>query len=320
MQALLQIAAPVAFLPEKIVSIDELAQAERFQRDVAELKSEFGYRQIYVAEQRDHVDLAVAAARKCLKLAGIESRRLSAVILASHFQNAGWERIAQLRIHAELALQSSAVVLDVTTGNCTGLLRALAVACGLMQAHPTWRQVLVIGSDCVDPRFVRRRIDKRVFGDGACALLVTRPDVPAGGLRFLLRTPPAAYADPSFRDISQLDSRREQDMLRAFITGAESVVTQALNEAEISVDALSVVATTNYGTRFWDHVLARPTVPASLRFGETLPTVGHVPTSDVLYNLLAAHKAGRVVNGKSVLLLALGIGISCEAAVLQTCS
>ena len=322
MMTSINLVSPVSFLPSKVLSLSELSLIERFQKNAEALKNEIGYQNIFVAgDTEDHVDLAIAAGKKCLASCGAKPEQITAVLMCSHFKSASWERITQLRVHAEFGLSPECSVTDISTGNCTGLLRTLALAFAMINTSAQPQRILLLGSDRLDQRFVRRRFGDRVFGDGASALLLTSGDDSLFEPKLRMTHAPTTWVDPSFLDISRLNDnvRVEAAMLSAFRTGAEKVVKAALQSASLQPSDLCLIATTNYGARFWHDMFDKLALPMALMYCETLPKVGHVATSDVLYNVLAADRAGLLVKNKQVLMISLGIGIACEALTLEVC-
>jgi 3-oxoacyl-[acyl-carrier-protein] synthase-3 len=316
----IHLVAPVSFLPSRVLTLSELSIIERFQKDAEMLRNDVGYQQIYLAgETEDHVDLAIAAGKKCLDASGAKPEQITAVLMCSHFKSGSWERIGQLRVHAELGLAPECSVTDIATGNCTGLLRTLALAHAMVLSSDRPQRILVLASDRLDQRFVRRRVGSRIFGDGASAMLITSSEDSFFAPKLKMTHLPATWVIPSFLDISRLngDTAVEAAMLRAFKIGAEKVATNTMESASLRPTDLCLIATTNYGPRFWHSMFDKLALPMELIYRETLPKVGHVATSDVLYNVLSADRDGLVIKGKKILLISTGIGIACEAMTLE---
>lgn len=295
------------FLPEKIASIDELARIERFQSDLPMIKDTLGYRQVHVATQDDNVALAVRAGRLVLERHGIDAHAIDAVVVCGHFEDAEWQRISTCRIHSDLALRPDCTVFDVKTGNCTGAFQGIAVARGLLAGFG-FQHVLVLCADKLNTRFVRRRIGRRVFGDGACGFVVT----PGGGELELIGRP-QAVTDPRFLRIDKLTPDIETEMLASFRAAAATIVGQALDSAGVKAADVGLIFTTNYEARFWARIFQDTGLNEGAWRGDGLASIGHVPVSDPLINYVRHRVEHGVEKGSPVLFLSVGLGVSAQA-------
>lgn len=136
------------------------------------------------SESEDEVSLAQRAAEAALARAQVDAADVDFVVATS----TTFLRLPSLAatLHSRLLLREECGALDVG-GSCAGLIYALATASGLLQSGAP-RAALIVASEAHSRRLAPPRLPGELcglFGDGACALVVTTAESApeAGALR-----------------------------------------------------------------------------------------------------------------------------------------
>jgi 3-oxoacyl-[acyl-carrier-protein] synthase-3 len=162
------------YLPERVVTNDELARLHGLETSDAWIVERTGIRQRhFAAEGETASDMGAAAARDALARTGTDPREVDAVIVATATPDSGFPSTA-VRIQAKIGA-TRGFGFDVSAA-CTGFVYALGVADAMMRAGQA-RCVLVIGTE-VYSRIMdwTDRGTCVLFGDGAGAVLLRAGD------------------------------------------------------------------------------------------------------------------------------------------------
>lgn len=171
-----------AYLPERIVTNDELTELLKVDRDWIYKRT--GIRQRHVAAAFEVTsDLAAHAASAALQDAGIEPEALNLILVATSTPDMMMPSTAtqvQRKIGA-----TNAAALDINAA-CSGFVYGLVIADQFIRTG-SMHHILVIGADTFT-RYVDRSSSHTsiIFGDGAGALIVSRTTGEKGLLYFEL--------------------------------------------------------------------------------------------------------------------------------------
>src|SRR5277367_3286112 len=177
-----QVAGCGAYLPERVLTNDELARRLDTSDEWIRQRTGIGERRI-AAEGELTSDLAVAAAARALERAGMSGNDLDLIVLATATPDQTFPSTA-VKVQARLGMKHGAAF-DVQAV-CSGFMFALATADNALRLGQA-RTALVIGAETFS-----RILDWEdrgtcvLFGDGAGAVVLRAVPAAAPGGRFIL--------------------------------------------------------------------------------------------------------------------------------------
>lgn len=127
--------------------------------------------------KEDEVTLGAKAAEQALNSAEVDPEAVDVLVVTSA-TSLGFPSLAAL-LHSRLLLREACTALDVG-GACVGVIHALATAKALL-AHSRRRVALVVASEVNSRRLSGPHVPgefRGLFGDGACAFVLSRSDSP----------------------------------------------------------------------------------------------------------------------------------------------
>jgi 3-oxoacyl-[acyl-carrier-protein] synthase-3 len=279
-------------------------------------------------EGRGNADMAYRASIRALKDAGMDARDLDAIIMGT--------------VTPDYPFPSSACVLEDMLGvknafsfdvnaACSGFLNALAVADSFVQTGMIGN-ALVVGSDALSRLLNwKDRSTCILFGDGAGAVVLgASRDGERGILSTRLRTdgsyvktlyvPAGGSLKPanleSVRKNEHTITMNGKEVFKVAVRSMEEVSREALDEAGVGVDELSLVIPHQANLRIITALADRLGVPMS-KVMVNLDRYGNTSAASVPVALDEARREGRIRRGDVVLLNAFGAGFAWGAAVIR---
>ncbi len=279
-------------------------------------------------EGKGNADMAYRASIRALKDAGMEAKDLDAIIMGT--------------VTPDYPFPSSACVLEDMLGArkvfsfdvnaaCSGFLNALAVADSFVQTGMI-RHALVVGSDALSRLLNwKDRSTCILFGDGAGALVVgASHDGTHGILSTKLRTdgsyaktlyvPAGGSLKPatleSVRKNEHTITMNGKEVFKVAVRSMEEISREALDEAGVSVDEVSLVIPHQANLRIITALAERLDIPMS-KVMVNLDRYGNTSAASVPVALDEARREGRIRRGDIVLLNAFGAGFAWGAAVIR---
>src|SRR5580700_10926919 len=310
-----------AFLPERIVSNDELSRSVETSDEW--IRERTGIRQRHIAGPHETAAfMGTAAARAALADAGAEPAEVDAIILATSTPDQAFPATA-LRVQAALGVPGG-FGFDLSAA-CAGFIYALSVADGLIRAGQV-RGALVIGSE-VYSRILnwQDRGTCVLFGDGAGAVFL-RAGTGSGGDRGILST--HLHAQGSLGDILYVDGAvgRPDHPGHLVMNGREVFRHAVLRLAEAVDEALAANGLTRADVdwlvphqanlRIID-AMGRKLGLAPERVVVTVDRHANTSAASVPLALAEAWHDGRIRRGDLVLLEALGGGLTWGSALVR---
>ena len=317
-----QVAGCGAYLPERVVTNDELARRLDTSDEWIRQRTGIGARHI-AADGETTSDLAVAAARRALERAGMSGGDLDLIVLATATPDHTFPATAT-KVQAQLGMKRGAAY-DVQAV-CSGFVFALATADNAIRLGQA-RTALVIGAETFS-----RILDWEdrgtcvLFGDGAGALVLNAaPDAGPQG-RGVLST--HLHSDGSQYDILYVDGgpsstrttgqlRMEgREVFRQAVQHLSEVVEEALAANGLSGADVDWLVPHQANLRIIDAIGKR----LRLRPGQTVVTIERHANTSAASIPLALDEAvgdGRIQPGHLVLVEALGGGITWGAALVR---
>ena len=316
-----QIAGCGAYLPERVVTNDELAAQLDTSDSWIRQRTGIGERRIAAAGELTS-DLAFHAARQALERAGMNGNDLDLIVLATATPDETFPATA-VKVQARLGMKRGAAF-DVQAV-CSGFIFALAVADNALRLGQA-RTALVIGAETFS-----RILDWQdrgtcvLFGDGAGAVVLNAG--PAGPSdRGILST--HLHSDGRQHDILYVDGgpsstgaagclRMEgREVFRQVVQHLSEVVDEALAANGLSGADIDWLVPHQANTRIIDAVGRRLGLPA----GKTVVTIERHANTSAASIPLALEEAvtdGRIRPGHLILMEALGGGLTWGASVVR---
>ncbi|WNI18781.1 3-oxoacyl-ACP synthase III family protein [Actinacidiphila sp. ITFR-21] len=316
-----------SYLPERVVRNAEIAEQAGVDPAWIERKTGIRERRRAAPEQATS-DLAAVAADRALLAAGLRAGDIDLIVVATSTPDHPQPATASIVQHLTGAERAAAVDVNAV---CSGFVYALAMAEGLLRSRGGDGHALVIGAD-IYSRILDHR-DRRtavLFGDGAGAVVVgpvagadgfigTRLrghgdghrliSVPAGGSR----KPPSEQTVRDGEHYFTMDGRGVRD----FVTGeVPEAVAQLLRDCGLGTDEVDHLVPHQA-----NGVLLRELWPAlKLPRAALHLTVEHCAntgSASVPVTLDAAHRAGDLRKGDTVLLAGFGGGMNTGLALCR---
>ena len=279
-------------------------------------------------EGKGNADMAYRAAVRALKDAGLEAKDLEAIIMGT--------------VTPDYPFPSSACVLEDMLGArkvfsfdvnaaCCGFLNALAIADSFIRTGMI-RTALVVGSDALSRLLNwKDRGTCILFGDGSGAVVLgASHDGAHGILSTRLRTDGSYVktlyvpAGGSLKPASLESVKRNEhtiamngkEVFKVAVRSMEEISREALDEAEVKVDEVSLVIPHQANLRIITALAGRLKVPMT-KVMVNVDRYGNTSAASVPVALDEARREGRIRPGDIVLLNAFGAGFAWGAAVIR---
>ncbi|MBM4357428.1 MAG: ketoacyl-ACP synthase III [Deltaproteobacteria bacterium] len=272
-------------------------------------------------------DLALVAARRAIEAAGLSAADLDMILLAT---STGDSPLPATAAHLQQKLGADLIPsLDVNASSA-GFLYALTVAEQFIAAG-TFKTILVVAADA-PTRFVAPddRTARIMFGDGAGAVVLGESSGESGILSStihadgsfgeLMGIPGGGSAEPLDRDALdrgrqylRVDGARLRELTVRHLTSCSM---QALKAARLTSAELDWVVPQQGNLRIVETISERLGFPMT-RFVLDTEEVGNTLAASIPIALDRAVRAATVTPGQTVLLCALGAGITWGAAIIR---
>jgi len=317
-----QVAGCGAYMPERIMTNDELAQRLDTSDEWIRQRTGIGERRI-AADGELTSDLATIAARRALERAGMSGSDLDLIVLATATPDNTFPATAT-KVQAQLGMKHGAAF-DIQAV-CSGFIFALAMADNAIRLGQA-RTALVVGAETFS-----RILDWQdrgtcvLFGDGAGALVLNAvPDTGPGG-RGVLST--HLHSDGRLYDILYVDGgpsssgtsgylRMEgREVFRQAVQHLSEAVEEALTANGLSGTDIDWLVPHQANLRIIDGIGKR----LALRPGQTVITIERHANTSAASIPLALDEAvcdGRIQPGHLVLMEALGGGLTWGASLVR---
>jgi len=318
------IAGTGSFLPPRIVSNDELA-AELATRDIATsdawIVERTGIRQRHLAERGVRTSsLALEAARRALRDAGVDAAELDLIVLATSTPDFVFPSTACL-VQAELGARGAAAF-DVQAV-CSGFVYALTTADSFIRAGRS-RCALVIGAEVFSSILDwNDRATCVLFGDGAGAVVLkaaAEPGILAAELRadgsqakILCAAGNVAYGAVTGDPFLRMDG---QAVFKQAVTVLDRSARDVCRQAGIEPRDVDWLIPHQANLRILNFLARKLDVPAE-KVVVTVDSHANTSAASVPLALDAARRDGRVRPGQLVLLQGVGGGFTWGSVLVR---
>ena len=309
-----------AYLPEKIITNDDLAQWVDTSDEWIKQRTGIAQRHM-VADGELTSDLAINAANEALKHAGVTASDIDLIVVATTTPDDTFPSTAT-KVQHKLGA-NKAFAFDVQAV-CAGFVYALSVAESMMIAQKA-KKALVIGAESFTKLLDwNDRGTCVLFGDGAGAVVLEAEEAPDnyGILASSL------HSDGAYRDILYVDGgpsvngevghvRMEgQDVFRHAVDKLASVMQEVLDQAGISADEVDWLVPHQANIRIING-MQRKFGLSSERVVRTVDQHANTSAASIPLALSQAVHDGRIQPGDLLALEAIGGGLAWGGALVR---
>jgi 3-oxoacyl-[acyl-carrier-protein] synthase-3 len=316
-----------SYLPEKVVTNDELAKIIETSDAWIRERTGIGARRI-AAEGEATSDMATAASKKALEMAGISAEDLDMIVVGTVTPDMPFPAAATF-VQAKLGAKK-AFCYDVSAA-CAGSLFALAIADKFIKTGDV-KNVLVVGAELLT-RIVdwKDRASCVLFGDGAGAMVMTAEKRPDRGLLSthlhtdgtktgILCIPGGGSAKPFspavFEAREHYVKMNGREVYKVAVRSLEDTCRLALKVNGLTPKDIDHVVAHQANLRILEAVMQRLEMPLE-KCHLNIEQVGNTSSASVPLTLDQAVRAGKIKDGQYVLMMAIGGGMTWGSALLK---
>ena len=276
----------------------------------------------YVEGQVSSSDLALIAAQRALDAANLQADQIDLIILATSTPDflGGFPSTACV-LQNKLGIKNGGAAVDVQAV-CSGFIYALAMADGMIQSGKH-QNVLVIGAEVFSKILnFEDRTTCVLFGDGAGAVVLSRSEKPG-----ILST--KLHADGSHTSIlcvpgslnagvvegSAFLHMDGQAVFKMAVTVLEQVANEALADAGLQTSDIDWLIPHQANIRIMQSTAKKLHLPLE-KVVVTVDQHGNTSAASIPLALDQAVRDGRIQEGQTIMLEAVGGGFTWGAAVL----
>jgi 3-oxoacyl-[acyl-carrier-protein] synthase-3 len=278
-------------------------------------------------------DMATAAAKAALEMAGLKATDLDMIIVGTVTPDMPMPATA---VFVQQKLGAGVCPAFDVSAACAGFVFGLSVADQFI-ATGQMRHVLVVGVELLSR--VTNWTDRTtciLFGDGAGAVVLGPADVKPGdpkprgllstsiltdgSLAHSLRIPGGGTVQPSSHETVdqklQYIQMKGQDIFKVAVKNLLSASRNAIARAGMTQDDIDWICAHQANKRIIDQVVARVEVPPE-KVLMNIERVGNTSSASIPILLDESYRSGKIKPGDTVLMCALGAGISWGSAIVR---
>lgn len=315
------------YAPAKVVSNNDLSKV--VETSDAWITERTGIKRRHIAADHEVTsDMAAAAGRAALEAAGLNVADLDMIIVGTVTPDSPMPACA---VHVQAKLGAEEIPAFDVSAACAGFVYGMTIADQFIGTGAA-RCVLVIGVELLS-RILNwnDRTTCVLFGDGAGAVvlgpakgdgagLLSTRIFTDGSLASALFIPGGGSAEPM--TVAGVEQKRNkvhmvgQEVFKTAIKNLSSASTLALKAAELTSAELDWVVAHQANLRIITQVSSRLGFPLD-KFVLNLEEYGNTSSASIPIALDEAVRDGRIQPGQTVLMCALGAGISWGAAIVR---
>lgn len=325
--ALAQIIGTGSYAPEQVITNKDL---EKF----VDTSDEWITERTGIKERRKAApgeatsDMAVAAARKALEMAGTRPEQVDLIVVGTITPDMPMPSCAAF-VQAKLGAVN-AFAFDVAAA-CAGSIYALSVAEQFIRTGKV-KRALVIGADLFTQ--IVNWGDRNtcvLFGDGAGAMLLAPSEEPErgilsthlrmdGSLAGILAIPGGGSKEPVTEE--NLRTQRNKvvmngrEVFKCAVRALSDITNEALSANGLTVSQVDHVIVHQANSRILESVMERLEVPLE-KCWINLDKYGNTSAASLPISLDEALRAGRIKRGDLVAMMAIGAGMTWGAAMVR---
>jgi 3-oxoacyl-[acyl-carrier-protein] synthase III len=317
------------YLPERVVTNDDLASKMGINTSDAWIRERtgIGARRIAAPDEATS-DMAAAASRKALDMAGIRPEELDLIICGTVTADMPFPAAACF-VQAKIGA-TKAAAFDVSAA-CAGSLFALSIADQYVR-NGMARKVLVLGAELLTR--ITDWSDRStcvLFGDAAGAMVIVPETRPERGLlsthihtdgtqTSILNIPGGGSLKPFGPEVhehrDQFIKMNGREVYKTAVRALEACSREALERNGYRVQDVDCVIAHQANLRILEHVMKKLEIPLE-KCEQNIEEVGNTSSASVPLTLDQANRAGRLKDGDLVLMMAIGGGMAWGSALLK---
>lgn len=307
-----------SYLPDRILTNTEMEKLVDTSDEWIVQRTGIKARHV-AAEGQATSDMAAKAAQRALEASGLTAADIDGVIVATTTPDQSFPSVA-VKVQAALGLKHGPAF-DVQAV-CSGFVYALSVADSMIRSG-VMRRVIVIGAEKMTSLLDwNDRTTCVLFGDGAGAVILEGQDGENGILSTHL------YADGKLNDLLYTDGgvsttgtsghiiMHGKEVFKNAVSLMASIVDEVLTKNDITPDQIDWLVPHQANLR----IIAGTAEKLKMSMDKVVVTVdrhGNTSAASIPLALDAAVRDGRIKRGQTLLLEALGGGLTWAAALIR---
>lgn len=320
---MLKILGTGSYLPEKVVTNDDLSKVYNLDTNDEWIYSHSGIHSRHIAEGTDATaSMATKAGKAALESAGVDPKDIALIIVAT--VSPEYHALPSTACIVQNALGcTNAYAFDLMAA-CSGFVFGLEQARGYLTLHPD-KKALVIGAECLSR--ICDWTDRGtciLFGDGAGAVVVGKaPEGEGEGLKtYSFLRSDGSGADMMGRKGGTHDPitpGEKKDVTWLYMNGrgvfqfaiktVPMVIEELCKEAGIQVSDIDLIVPHQANMRILDSSAKRLGYPLE-KFYSNIETTGNTSGASIPIALDAAVKSGAVKEGMTISFVGFGAGLT----------
>jgi len=317
------------YLPERVVTNDDLSRKMGIETSDAWIRERtgIGARRIAASDEATS-DMATAASRKALEMAGIRADELDLIVCGTVTADMPFPAAACF-VQAKLGAKKAAAF-DVSAA-CAGSLFALSIADQYIK-NGLAQKVLVLGAELLTR--ITDWSDRStcvLFGDAAGAMVLVPETRPERGLlsthlhtdgtqTSILNIPGGGSIRPYGPEVhehrDQFIKMNGREVYKTAVRALEACSREALQRNGYRPQDVDRVIAHQANLRILEHVMKKLEIPLE-KCELNIEEVGNTSSASVPLTLDQANRAGRLKDGDLVLMMAIGGGMAWGSALLK---
>jgi 3-oxoacyl-[acyl-carrier-protein] synthase-3 len=317
------------YLPERIVTNDELVKETGIDSSDSWIRERTGIGKRRIAAPGEATsDMATAASKKALKMAGIRPEDVDMIICGTVTPDMPFPAAAVL-VQAKLGAKHAACF-DISAA-CAGSIYALAVGDSFIKSGAA-KSVLVIGAELLT-RIVdwKDRNTCVLFGDAAGAMVIVPETREGHGLLSthlhtdgtqaeILMIPGGGSRKPFSAEVlakgEQFVKMNGREVYRTAVRVLEQCSREALERNGVRTQDVTHVIAHQANLRILEGVLKRLEIPLE-KCHLNIEEVGNTSSASVPLTLDQANRKGALKDGDLILMMAIGGGMAWGSALVR---
>lgn len=315
------------YVPERIMTNDDFAELVDTSDEWITSRTGIKERRIAASDEPTS-DMGLAAAREALKDADCQADEIDLLIVATITPDYIFPSTAAIIQHKLGIKRCGGFDLEAA---CAGFIYGLAMARGAIASGMS-RRALVIGAEKLSAIInYKDRSSCILFGDGAGAAVLEGSDQPETGLSIinlgldgaggrLMMTEAGGVANPvTHAGLDEAANKmviQGREVYRFAVEKMQSLVEEAMQQCNLSVDDVAMVVPHQVNTRIIDSAVGRLGFPREKIF-VNIDKYGNTSAASVPIALSEARSQGCIRDGQTAILVAFGGGLSWASAVVK---
>ena len=326
------IAAMGFYLPEKEISLPELAEKAGIPSFVAEFAGARTVRQAAADELPGQ--MAISAAKTALQNGGINPLEIDLIIYCGAGVPDYIIPSSGGKVQAAIGAQR-AMTFDLVQG-CCGMLTGMQIAKAQIALDEGCNTVMLVTGDKWSQFTEHHAADSVFFGDGGGAVILRKKArklqpvasevISRGEYNDLWGISAGGLCRPASNETLQqnmhiykcLDPERARhEFKEIYIPMMVEAVSGAMKKAGIKPEEVAFFSMVNANLKVQELLLSQLGIPMELSSAKYLQQFGHFGSQDIFFNLDLAVQEEKISEGDYVVMLSTGIGFSWGSAVIK---